>query len=75
MAHADLNLVLEMLRRQQDDMRDVKDSLRELIMRVGAMEQHTATMLGTMAGEAMRVDRLTARVERIERRLDLHGQP
>ncbi|MFO1079427.1 MAG: hypothetical protein U1E23_02195 [Reyranellaceae bacterium] len=75
MVDADLTPVLEMLRRLQDDMRDVKDCQRELLRRVGAMEQHIATMLGSIAGGAARIDRLTARVERIERRLDLHGQP
>jgi hypothetical protein len=72
---ADLTLVLEMLRRQHDDLRELKDGQRELIRRVGAMEQHMATMLGSIASESVRVDRLTERVERIEQRLDLRDSP
>lgn len=68
---ADLELVLEMLRRMQSDLREVKETLREVVRRLGHLEQTVAQIPGIQAEHSVRVDRLAERVERIESRLDL----
>lgn len=59
------NLVLVYLRRIDEKVDRLSDDMRELRARMGAVEQGLAQLNG-------RVDRLTDRVERIERRLELN---
>ncbi len=68
------NLLLEILKRLQSDMADVKADLADIRLRVTATEDHLATLVMSVAGVNHRLDRLAERVERIERRLDLTEQ-
>lgn len=68
---ADLELVLEMLRRMQGDLRDIKDTQREHTRRLGHIELNTAQQNVADAEQSTRIDRLAERVERIETRLEL----
>ncbi len=69
------NLVLELLRTMRSDLTTVKEDMREVKLRLPALE----TAVGNLAATEMshyaiiadRVDRLTNRIERIETRLDL----
>jgi predicted trehalose synthase len=72
------NLVLELLRSIRGDIATIKDDIRELKSRVGNVEIGVASIrrdLGQLATDDaeqhVRFDRLTERVERIEKRLDL----
>ena len=58
------NLVLEHLRHIRGAVDDTREDMREVKSRLGLLEQQYAIISG-------RLDRLTDRVERIERRLDL----
>lgn len=58
------NIVLVYLRRIDGKVDRLADDMRELRARVGAVEQGVAQLGG-------RVDRLTDRIERVERRLEL----
>ncbi|TSD88536.1 hypothetical protein FFK22_011905 [Mycobacterium sp. KBS0706] len=58
------NLVLEHLRHIRGAVDDIREDMREVKSRLGLLEQQYAIISG-------RLDRLTDRVERIERRLDL----
>ena len=58
------NLVLEHLRHIRGSVDDIREDMREVKSRLGLLEQQYAIISG-------RLDRLTDRVERIERRFDL----
>ncbi|MCA3245669.1 MAG: hypothetical protein ING29_04225 [Azospirillum sp.] len=58
------NIVLVYLGRIDEKVDRLADDMRELRARVGAVEQGVAQLGG-------RVDRLTDRIERVERRLEL----
>ena len=58
------NLVLAHLRHIRGAVDDTREDMREVKSRLGLLEQQYAIISG-------RLDRLTDRVERIERRLDL----
>ncbi|MFE0756955.1 hypothetical protein ACFW16_23540 [Inquilinus sp. NPDC058860] len=62
------NLVLEHLRHIRGGIDDLRQDMREVKTRLGLLEQQYAVISG-------RLDRLTDRVERIERRLDLAEHP
>jgi hypothetical protein len=68
---ADLELILEMLRRMQGDLRDIKDTQREHTRRLGHIELNTAQQNVADAEQSTRIDRLAERVERLETRLEL----
>ncbi|MBM3649307.1 MAG: hypothetical protein FJX11_16110 [Alphaproteobacteria bacterium] len=68
---AGLELVLDMLRRLQSDMREVKETLREHTRRLGHIEHNTAQQMVANAEQSDRIDRLSERFGRIEGRLDL----
>ena len=72
------NLVLEHLRAiradigmMKDDIREVKQRLTSLESGVAALRRDNAHLYGDMADQQSRYDRLSERVERIERRLDI----
>lgn len=76
------NIVLEHLKAIRSELAVVRDDLREL--RDRQVETHTAVLAvrrdqihdaETGANLAVRVDRLTDRMDRIERRLDLVDSP
>ena len=65
------SLILEILKRMQGDMADMKADVSDIKLRVTATEEHLATMMMSIAGLNSRLDKLDGRVLRIERRLDL----
>jgi cob(I)alamin adenosyltransferase len=65
------NLILEILKRIQGDMADMKADVSDIKLRVTATEEHLATMMMSIAGLNSRLDKLDGRVLRIERRLEL----
>ena len=58
------NLILDHLRHMRSGMDGLREDMREVKTRLGILENQYASM-------SSRLDRLDARVERIERRLDL----
>ena len=65
------SIMLEILKRIQVDMSEMKADVSDLRLRMTATEEHLATLVMSTAGINHRLDRLSNRVERIERRLDL----
>lgn len=64
-------MVFELQQRALDELRAVRESLRDLTRGVGRIEESVAHGGVAQAQEASRIDRLTERVERIETRLEL----
>ncbi len=62
------NLVLDYMRRFDCQLKDLGDDVRELKIRMTAIEEN-------LAGVHRRIDRVEARLDRIERRLDLTDTP
>ena len=58
------NLILDHLRHMRGGINGLREDMREVKTRLGILENQYASM-------SSRLDRLDARVERIERRLDL----
>jgi hypothetical protein len=58
------NLILDHLRHMRSGIDGLREDMREVKTRLGILENQYASM-------SVRLDRLDARVERIERRLDL----
>ena len=75
MAEEPDNLILEMLRAIRRDMADMREDVRELKHRMSTVEQQITLMIASemshYASVSLRLDRLTDRVERIERRLEI----
>ncbi|MBK1693685.1 hypothetical protein CKO09_02865 [Chromatium weissei] len=72
------NLVLELLRAMRGDIALVRDDIREIKMRMSSLEnvvssikRDVADLYGEVSAQNTRYDRLTDRIERIERRLDI----
>lgn len=65
------NLLLEILKRMQIDMAELKADMSDIKLRVTAAEDHLATVVMSIAGISHRLDRLADRVGRIDTRLDL----
>lgn len=65
------SIVLEHLRHIRSTVDGLRDDMREVKQRVGALEIEVAQCVVRIAELSNRMDRLADRVERIERRLDL----
>ena len=65
------SLMLEILKRLQADMSELKFDIHDIKVRTGLPEGHVASLLAAQHHTNERLDRLSSRVERIERRLDL----
>lgn len=65
------NIVLQHLRAIRTDIAKLGDKIDGLTQRVGSMERQVAIVHDDMAGIQMRLDKHDARLDRIERRLDL----
>ena len=63
--------ILEILKRIQADLADVKQDIRDLKMRVGILEGHMSGLVAAQHLTNERLDRTDERIARIERRLDL----
>ena len=65
------NNVLEHLRHIRGAVDGLRDDMREVKQRVGALETEVAQVHVRLAEVSNRVDRLADRIERVERRLEL----
>jgi ubiquinone biosynthesis protein UbiJ len=65
------SLVLEQLRRLGQQVQSIADDIGDIKLRITATEEHLASMMMSIAGVNARMDKIDARVARIERRLDL----
>jgi cell division protein FtsB len=54
--------------------REMREDFRELKTRLTLLEQHFATHTVMQATQSGRIDRLEERLERVERRLELHDE-
>jgi archaellum component FlaC len=70
MAEAD-NLILEHLRHMRGQLDRVENRLEDVIVRLGHLERSVADHSVQLAEINTKLDRLDARVARIEKRLDL----
>jgi hypothetical protein len=65
------DLMLEILKRIQSDVSDVKHEMTSQTLRIAALEDHFRGTLSTLYGIQADVSRLKDRVDRIEHRLGL----
>jgi hypothetical protein len=65
------NLILVYLRRLDEKLDRLVDSVADLGRRVTSMETKVALLHGDFAAQSERIDRFEIRLERIERRLDI----
>ena len=68
----DFNIVLEHLKALRAENADVKDSLARIEKRLGSIDRHMLADRQDVTEQRDDTDSLRRRVERIERRLDLH---
>jgi hypothetical protein len=71
MAEAVENLVLEILRKIQSDVSDIKSDNREMKSRIGLMETRVAHIDVQLAEISLRIDRRDDAFERMVRRLEI----
>ncbi len=69
------SLVLRYLRRIDEKLDRVIDDVRDLKVRMTAVEERLAGLDRSIAGVNRRIDRVEERLDRIERRLDLVDSP
>jgi uncharacterized coiled-coil protein SlyX len=67
----EVNLVLEHLKRFQLGQDRIEPSLAELVVRMGRVEKSLADLHSQLAEHSLRMDGTNARIDRIERRLEL----
>ena len=65
------NLVLEILRRMQGDLGDIKSRLSSIELQMASLGQQVGSLTTAVYGGYGQIDDLRRRVERIERRLEL----
>lgn len=75
MTESDQSLMLEILKRLQADMSDVKRDLAGIRVELSAMGQQLAGLTAAVYSGKSDADDLRRRVERIERRLELSDPP
>lgn len=75
MTEVDFNLMLEILKRLQADMAEVKRDIAAIRVEMAAMGQQLAGLTAAVYSGKTEMDDLRRRVERIERRLDLTDAP
>ena len=68
-------LIYSVLQKIQGDMSEMKFDVRDLKTRMTMVEEHLGSSIIAISGVNSRLDRMSDRVERIERRLELtdHG--
>jgi predicted transcriptional regulator len=68
-------LIYSVLQKMQGDMSEMKFDVRDLKTRMTMIEEHLGSSIIAISGVNSRLDRMSDRVERIERRLELtdHG--
>lgn len=65
------SVVLEILKRIQSEMSDMRDDISELKTRATALDEHMGGLIIQVSGNNNRLDRMDERLKRIERRLEL----
>ncbi len=65
------SVVLEILKRIQTEMSDMRDDISELKTRATALDEHMGGLIIQVSGNNNRLDRMDERLKRIERRLEL----
>jgi predicted nucleic acid-binding Zn-ribbon protein len=65
------NLILVYLRRMDEKLDRLVDSVADLGRRVTSLESKVALLHGDFAAQSERIDRIELRLERIDRRLDI----
>ena len=66
------NIVLEHLRLIRASIEDLKTEVRNFNLRVGAVEHQIGGIQLSGAGQSDELDHIKVRLDRVERRLDLH---
>ncbi len=68
-------VIYSVLQKMQGDMSEMKFDVRDLKTRMTMVEEHLGSSIIAISGVNSRLDRMSDRVERIERRLELtdHG--
>ena len=67
-------LIYSVLQKMQTDMSELKFDVRDLKVRMTVVEEHLGSSLIAISGVNSRLDRMSDRAERIERRLELTEQ-
>jgi predicted nucleic acid-binding Zn-ribbon protein len=65
------NLILEYLRAMRADVAQMKEDIRDIKLRLSALESHVANLLSDVLRQNARIDSLDERIGRIEHRLEL----
>lgn len=65
------NLTLVFMRRLDERLDRLESDIGDIKLRVSATEEHLASMMMSIAGANSRMDKIDARLARVERRLDL----
>ena len=65
------NLMLVFLRRLDQRMERLEGDMADIKLQATAIEEHLASIMMSMAGANARMDKIDARLARVERRLDL----
>ena len=71
MADEPINIVLEHLRHIRSRADAQADDMRQVILRLGAIERHLAGLHVSDVQQNAEIDRIKARLDRVERRLEL----
>lgn len=71
MAEPSLEAIVSLIRQIQHDVRDVRETSREILRRVSNLERLVSYRAVADADREARIDRLAERIDRIERRLEL----
>lgn len=71
MPEVTLDMIFEIQRRALDELREVRDTLRDHTRRFGRVESQLANLYAGQVEDRVRLDQLIERVDRIERRLEL----
>ena len=65
------NLVLEHLRHIRSRVDGLTDAMRQVVLRLGAMERHLAGLHVSDVSQNAEIEQMKGRLQRIERRLEL----
>lgn len=72
MTDAPENLLLQYMKRFDTRQARFEDTLRDMSARLSSIESYLATMHGDIARHGGEIETIKARLDRIERRLELH---
>ena len=65
------NLIIEILKKIQNDQTNTREALNSLVVRTGNMELELAHLDGRIAEQSVRIDNFSERLARVERRLEI----